>query len=241
MTACSANQDLDCHMKELTKEDKLDIHFPDVCRSNDEEQPSRKPTDQNDLALLLRTINFAAQKHSFQRRKDPEKTPYINHPIGVAHILASEGGITDVKVLQAAILHDTVEDTDTTLDEIEEEFGATIRHTVEEVTDKKALSYQERKAHQIARAPLVSERAKLVKLGDKLHNLRDLQRVRPVDWSQERVHQYFIWSGKVIEGLIGTNLPLEEKLRQLLATEDVILPTERKALSILEPSVSPSL
>ena len=103
------------------------------------------------------------------------------------------------------------------------------------------MTYQERKAHQIARAPFVSFEAKLVKLADKLHNLRDLQRARPLDWSEDRVHQYFIWSGKVIEGLIGTNLPLEEKLRQLLSTEDVTLPTQPTSLPILEPSFSPSL
>jgi (p)ppGpp synthase/HD superfamily hydrolase len=62
---------------------------------------SFRPT--NDVAALLETLDFATRKHSTQRRKDPEKTPYINHPIGVAHILASEGGVTNLEVLQVAL------------------------------------------------------------------------------------------------------------------------------------------
>ena len=99
MAACSADQDLDCHVREVTKDDKSAIKSPDVCRANGEEKLSRQ-AGTNELALLLRTINFAAQKHSFQRRKDPESTPYINHPVGVANILANEGGVTDISVLQ---------------------------------------------------------------------------------------------------------------------------------------------
>ncbi|NWX80611.1 MESH1 pyrophosphohydrolase, partial [Alca torda] len=106
-------------------------------------------------------------------------TPFINHPIGVAKILAQEAGVTDTVVLQAALLHDTVEDTDTTFSEIEERFGAEVRRVVEEVTDDKALPKMERKRLQIERAAGSSPRAKLVKLADKLHNLRDINRCTP--------------------------------------------------------------
>ncbi|XP_064373850.1 guanosine-3',5'-bis(diphosphate) 3'-pyrophosphohydrolase MESH1 isoform X1 [Dromaius novaehollandiae] len=133
----------------------------------------------SEAARLLEAADFAAEKHKAQRRKDPEGTPYINHPLGVARILAQEAGVTDIVVLQAALLHDTVEDTDTTFSEIEERFGEEVRRVVEEVTDDKTLPKAERKRLQIEHAPGCSRRAKLVKLADKLHNLRDISRCTP--------------------------------------------------------------
>lgn len=157
------------------------------------------------LKLYTKCINFAAIKHRDQRRKDPEKTPYINHPIGVANILAEEGGIDDLEVLMAAVLHDTVEDTDTSFEEIEEQFGSTIRSIVAEVTDDKSLPKQERKRLQVENASHKSPKAKLVKLADKLYNLRDLQRATPEFWTKERHDEYFIWAKKVVDNLRGTN------------------------------------
>ncbi|CAH2274187.1 guanosine-3, 5 -bis(diphosphate) 3 -pyrophosphohydrolase MESH1 [Pelobates cultripes] len=133
----------------------------------------------SEVALILQTANFAAEKHKSQRRKDVEETPYINHPIGVASILSQEAGITDIVVLQGALLHDTVEDTNTTFLEIEEKFGPEVRKIVEEVTDDKTLPKMERKHQQIEHAPHCSHGAKLVKLADKLYNLRDLNRCTP--------------------------------------------------------------
>ncbi|XP_059534169.1 guanosine-3',5'-bis(diphosphate) 3'-pyrophosphohydrolase MESH1 isoform X1 [Myotis daubentonii] len=133
----------------------------------------------SEVAQLLEAADFAAHKHRRQRRLDPEGTPYINHPIGVARILTHEAGITDIAVLQAALLHDTVEDTDTTLDELELHFGAQVRRLVEEVTDDKTLPKLERKRLQVEHAPHSSPGAKLVKLADKLYNLRDLNRCTP--------------------------------------------------------------
>ncbi|XP_051776217.1 guanosine-3',5'-bis(diphosphate) 3'-pyrophosphohydrolase MESH1 [Erpetoichthys calabaricus] len=168
-----------------------------------------------DSVLLLEAVHFAAEKHKSQRRKDAEATPYINHPIGVARILAYEGGITDIAILQAALLHDTVEDTETSIDELDGKFGATVARIVQEVTDDKMLPKQERKQQQILKAPLCSHQAKLVKLADKLYNLRDLNRSTPVGWSEQRVQEYFIWAAQVIKGLRGTSATLEEKLNQL--------------------------
>ena len=118
------------------------------------------------------------RKNRDQRRKGLDE-PYINHPIGVANILANEGGIDDPIVLQAALLHDTVEDTETSLDEIEQEFGKIVRDVVDEVTDQKDLPSKERKRLQVINAPKKSPRAKLVKLADKLYNLRDLHKSPP--------------------------------------------------------------
>ncbi|XP_062998347.1 guanosine-3',5'-bis(diphosphate) 3'-pyrophosphohydrolase MESH1 isoform X1 [Elgaria multicarinata webbii] len=165
-----------------------------------------------DAARLLAAADFAARKHASQRRKDPERTPYINHPIGVAQILAQEAGITDIAVLQAALLHDTVEDTDATFSEIEESFGEEVRRIVEEVTDDKTLPKMERKRLQIEHAVHSSQAARLVKLADKLYNLRDLNRCTPQGWSEERVQEYFLWASKVVRVLHGTSPVLEEKL-----------------------------
>lgn len=174
------------------------------------------------LGVIISTINFAAEKHKNQRRKDPEKTPYINHPIGVACILTQEANITDSLVIQAAILHDTVEDTDTSLDEIEDRFGKKVRDIVDEVTDDKSLPKLERKRLQIEHAPGTSYEAKLVKLADKLYNLRDLERSTPSGWSEQRVQEYFEWSKKVVDGLKGTNAALETNLDTIFKRRNIV-------------------
>ncbi|XP_045019758.1 guanosine-3',5'-bis(diphosphate) 3'-pyrophosphohydrolase MESH1 isoform X1 [Bubalus bubalis] len=151
----------------------------------------------SEVAQLLEAADFAARKHQRQRRKDPEGTPYINHPIGVARILTHEAGITDIVVLQAALLHDTVEDTDTTLDEVELHFGDQVRRLVEEVTDDKTLPKLERKRLQVEHAPQSSPGAKLVKLADKLYNLRDLNRCTPegsYTWNQSCLPGHLVWN-----------------------------------------------
>uniref|UniRef100_A0A182NN16 Guanosine-3',5'-bis(diphosphate) 3'-pyrophosphohydrolase MESH1 n=1 Tax=Anopheles dirus TaxID=7168 RepID=A0A182NN16_9DIPT len=172
------------------------------------------------LKIYTKCVNFAAIKHRKQRRLDKEETPYINHPIGVAYIL-TEAGVTDLEVLQAAILHDTVEDTDTSFEEIESEFGATVRSIVREVTDDKSLPKQERKRLQIEHAASASPKAKLVKLADKIYNLRDLQRCKPKDWTDERCREYFCWAKKVCDNLKGTNAALESILEDIFRQEKV--------------------
>eukprot|EP00092_Neocalanus_flemingeri_P019901 GFUD01021558.1.p1 GENE.GFUD01021558.1~~GFUD01021558.1.p1 ORF type:complete len:194 (-),score=63.29 GFUD01021558.1:155-736(-) len=172
------------------------------------------------VASIVSAANFAAIKHKDQKRKDPEGTPYINHPIGVAHIL-TKAGIDDVDVIQGAILHDTVEDTDTTLDEIEAEFGKAVRDIVDEVSDDKDLDKQERKRQQILHAPHASQKAKLVKLADKLYNLLDLERTTPRGWTEERKLEYFVWSAKVILGCRGVNQDVEDLLDEVFERNGV--------------------
>jgi (p)ppGpp synthase/HD superfamily hydrolase len=175
--------------------------------------------DAEAIKKYTKCMNFAAQKHSTQRRKDSAKTPYINHPIGVANILANEGDVTDIDVLMAALLHDTVEDTDCSFEEIEEHFGKDIRKIVDEVTDDKSLPKAERKRLEIEHALTVSPKAKLVKLADKLYNLRDLQREIPEGWNKERADEYFIWAKKVVDNLKGTNVKLEAKLDEVFRAQ----------------------
>src|SRR4051794_29805879 len=125
-------------------------------------------TDIDGIPALLKALKFAAQKHRNQRRKDSDASPYINHLIEVAEALASVGGITDLTTLQAAVLHDTIEDTQTSPEELEALFGSEVRGLVEEMTDDKRLPKAERKRLQTERAPRLSNRAKQIKIADKI-------------------------------------------------------------------------
>lgn len=158
---------------------------------------------------LIRALAFAAHKHRDQRRKDAQASPYINHPIALADVLANEAGVDDVNVLCAAILHDTVEDTETTPEELAQHFGQTICDIVLEVTDDKALAKADRKQAQIDHAPHISPEAQLVKLADKICNLRDMIDAPPAEWPLERRQQYFDWAKQVIDGLRGRDAKLE--------------------------------
>ena len=162
-----------------------------------------------ELALLLKALAFAAHKHRDQRRKDAEASPYINHPIALADVLVNEGGVTDHEVLSAALLHDTVEDTATTHEELVDAFGPRIARIVAEVTDDKTLPKADRKRLQIEHAPSISREAKLVKLADKLVNLRDVAERPPAKWDLARRREYFDWARQVVEGMRGTHPRLE--------------------------------
>lgn len=170
----------------------------------------------NNVAAILKAIHFAAGKHCIQCRKDVEKSPYINHLIEVAEILSRVGGVTDLVTLQAAILHDTVEDTKTSFEELEREFGAEVRAVVEYVTDDKQLPKDERKRLQIEHAPHIPERAKLVKMGDKISNVLGVTQAPPADWSLERRQEYLDWTEKVVAGCRGCNPALENHYDQVL-------------------------
>lgn len=152
--------------------------------------------------LLLRALRFAADKHTKQRRKDADASPYINHPIAVASILFHEAAISDPVVLAAAILHDTVEDTETTEAELRAVFGEEVSAVVMEVTDDKSLPKAARKQAQIDHAAHLSARAQQVKLADKIANLRDMVKAPP-PWSLERKREYFEWGKRVTDQLRG--------------------------------------
>jgi guanosine-3',5'-bis(diphosphate) 3'-pyrophosphohydrolase len=175
---------------------------------------ARQQRASSDVSLILRGADFAARKHAMQRRKDPERTPYVNHVIGVATSLAC-AGVMETDVLVAALLHDTVEDTECSVGEIAANFGDEIAGIVAEVTDDPDLPTAERKRMQVEHAPICTRKAKLVKLSDKLYNLRDLNRVAPAGWTQQRVAEYFLWSAAVIAGASGVNPELERQLGEV--------------------------
>lgn len=159
--------------------------------------------------LLIKAIHFAAFKHRNQRRKDAELTPYINHPLELLNILVVEGGVTDVAVLCGAVLHDTIEDTNTNYDELLGLFGKEVADIVMDMTDDKALSKQERKDKQVATAPHLSPKSKLVKLADKIANVRDIGDHPPESWATLRRQKYLVWANSVVEGLRGIHPGLE--------------------------------
>ena len=163
----------------------------------------------SDLAKFIEAASFAAKKHRAQKRKGDDGEPYINHPLEVANLLASVGKITDFDVLIAAVLHDTVEDTETTKEEITKLFGEEVCKMVLEVTDDKTLPKAERKQLQIEHAPHLSTGAKQIKLGDKISNIRDVSDKPPDGWSNQRRLEYIEWGEKVVAGLRGANAALE--------------------------------
>ena len=168
--------------------------------------PGRSRTTSSEVAhaallQLIDAIAFAAHKHRDQRRKNARASPYINHPIELARVLALEAGITDVDILRAAVLHDTIEDTQTTQTELERQFGARVAGIVLEVTDDASLHWQDRKQAQIDHARHMSFPAQQVKLADKICNLRDVATDPPHDWDLGRRRRYFDWAKAVIDGM----------------------------------------
>lgn len=186
-------------------------------------------TNSTDIASIVKAAHYAADKHRYCRRKDADRTPYINHPLALADILANEGHVTDVDVLVAALLHDVVEDTETSLDEIADVFGGVIAGIVDEVSDDKDLPKAERKQVQIETMAGKSSNAKLVKIADKISNLRDIVAHPPADWSDDRKQAYFDFSRDVVASCRGLNAPLEKAFDASYADGfDFNLANERK-------------
>ncbi|HEX2697641.1 MAG TPA: HD domain-containing protein [Anaerolineales bacterium] len=173
--------------------------------------------------LLIKALRFSADKHRYQRRKDQAQSPYINHPIEVAQLLWDVGGVREINVLLAALLHDTIEDTETRPEEIRKQFGDEVLSLVLEVTDDKNLPKAERKRLQVENAPHKSKGAKLIKLADKCCNVRDLAGSPPKDWSMERKREYLLWTEQVVNGLRGTNPGLEKYYESELTSGKMLL------------------
>jgi GTP diphosphokinase / guanosine-3',5'-bis(diphosphate) 3'-diphosphatase len=166
---------------------------------------------EEELGRFLEALHFSAEKHRHQRRKDALKSPYINHPIEVAELLWSVGGVRDLHILVAALLHDTIEDTGTRPDEIETAFGKDVLGLVLEVSDDKSLPKAERKRRQVETASHKSQPAKSIKLADFVCNVHDMVQSPPADWPLERIREYLLWTEKVVAGLRGANPVLENR------------------------------
>jgi (p)ppGpp synthase/HD superfamily hydrolase len=165
------------------------------------------------MSKILEAAFFAARKHTHQRRKNIEDIPYINHPLEVADLL-SAAGVTDEDILCAALLHDTVEDTGTRTAEIESYFGPVVSGYVMEVSDDRSLPKEERKRLQVLHASLLSQGATLIKLADRISNLRSITSEAPKGWTVARQLEYFRWSMEVFENLPKNGGKLEDLFRK---------------------------
>jgi guanosine-3',5'-bis(diphosphate) 3'-pyrophosphohydrolase len=178
---------------------------------------------EKDFSQIVKALQFAAEKHKNQRRKGISLSPYINHPIEVVRILVEVGQVHDPNILVAATLHDTLEDTETTSQELTDHFGDTICSLVEEVTDDKSLSKEERKRQQILYATSKSPAAKQIKVADKIANINDLIKDPPDGWSPERKRAYINWAIDVFQGLKGVNQYLDHAFQMCVVQADAVL------------------
>ncbi len=162
----------------------------------------------NEFDLVVKALSFATEKHRHQRRKNAEQTPYIEHPVAVMRVLW-DAGVRDAIVLAGGLLHDTLEDTDATVEDLDRAFGREVAEVVRYCTDDKSLPKAERKRLTIQHAGSAPRRAKLVKLADRIANCADLTASPPAGWTPERVGQYFDWSRQVVEPMRGVDARLE--------------------------------
>lgn len=160
--------------------------------------------------LVSQAYAFAAERHTNQRRKGVKEEPYINHLVEVAALVAAATQGADPNLTAAAVLHDTLEDTSTSFAELEEAFNRDVADLVAEVTDDKSLPKQTRKDMQVRSTPGKSPRAKMIKIADKISNLRSLVNSPPGNWSEERKRIYLDWARQVVEGARGVNAWLED-------------------------------
>lgn len=178
-----------------------------------DQHPSTTP-----VVRILAAAEFAAQKHAGQRRKGAAQEPYINHVIEVARLVAESGEQTDVELIMACLLHDTVEDTDATTEQLAAIFGSDVASLVAEVTDDKSLPKETRKALQVKNAPHKSPRAQTLKVADKISNLRSILVSPPAGWDLERRRQYFEWAKQVVDRLPTANPALKAEFNRIHAS-----------------------
>ncbi|MGE0669973.1 MAG: HD domain-containing protein [Parachlamydiales bacterium] len=205
------------HLGALSKNDSLVLErFDQFAQSLDALYREEHALTWEQFTKILSALDFAAEKHQFQTRKNKAETPYISHPIGVANNLMTIGEVKDPAVIIAALLHDTVEDTQTTLDEISERFGNEVSGYVNEVSDDKSLSKEQRKRLQVINASHKSTGAAQIKFADKLYNLTDLVNNTPEGWSRARIDQYFEWAESVVNRLPACNPELKQAVSQVI-------------------------
>jgi guanosine-3',5'-bis(diphosphate) 3'-pyrophosphohydrolase len=161
------------------------------------------------LRLVSEAADFAARRHSGQQRKGRGSEPYVNHLAEVANLLSIAADGTDAELVAAGWLHDTIEDTATTREELAQEFGERVTALVVEVTDDMTLPKQERRQKQIVDAPRKSPGAKLIKIADKISNIRARILPQPSQEERDDLIDYVGWAEKVVAGCRGVNAVLD--------------------------------
>lgn len=210
-------QDTRARISELAHNDAVVMkHFDALANALNIAYHKEKSLTAQEVTEICSGIEFAAEKHRLQTRKNKEKTPYISHPLGVAYNLMWIGDVRDSFIIIGALLHDTVEDTQTTFEEIEKKFGKEVAQLVKEVTDDKSLATDARKRLQVISASHKSKGAAQIKLADKLYNLTDLYSNPPSDWSQKRIDQYYEWAKSVVDRLPKSNDKLQSAVDKMI-------------------------
>ena len=179
--------------------------------------PHNEPIPAAPVQRILAAANFAAEKHATQKRKGAAAEPYVNHLIEVAQLVAISSEQLDVNLVMAGFLHDTIEDTWTTLEELERDFGSDVASLVLELTDDKSLPKEVRKELQVKEAPHISVRAQVIKLADKISNLRSILTSPPANWNKQRKREYFAWGRRVVDALSAPNPILKAEFDQTYA------------------------
>jgi (p)ppGpp synthase/HD superfamily hydrolase len=169
---------------------------------------------------ILKAARFASIKHVRQKRKGEAGEPYLNHLIEVAELVSRAISAPDTNLIAAALLHDTVEDTRTTTDELVQEFGPDVAGLVAEMTDDKSLPNAERKRLQTEHAPHLSSRAQTIKIADKISNLRGILFTPPADWDLQKKREYFAWAARVVDGCTAPNPFLKEEFARTMKNVD---------------------
>jgi (p)ppGpp synthase/HD superfamily hydrolase len=162
------------------------------------------------LALVSHAANFAARKHVNQRRKGASQEPYINHLAEVASLLATTAAEPDAHLVAAGWLHDTLEDTRTTKEELEKEFGRLVTDIVVEVTVDKSLPEEVRERLLIETTASKSRDARLLRLADTTSNLGAIALSPPVGWDAARIAVYITLAEDVVAPCRGLNAALEK-------------------------------
>lgn len=183
----------------------------------------------NEVEEILQAMQFSAERHRFQTRKNDRKTPYVSHCFEVAYKVMSVGQVRDLTVILASLLHDTLKDTQTTAEEIEKKFGAEVAKVVGELTGNKKISLQEKKRQETINASYRSKPAAIVQLADTLCNTLELLNHPPKGWSRSYIDQYFQWAQTIVDRLPSVNSKLKEAvlftLNQYWETQTVLSPT----------------
>jgi (p)ppGpp synthase/HD superfamily hydrolase len=165
------------------------------------------------MDLILRAEAFAREVHARQTRKGAAAEPYIIHLEDVAALLTAAAATAET--IAAGWLHDTIEDghehgCPVTLHDLAARFGWPVAAIVAEVTDDKLVPKALRKDLQIRHAPRASPPARMVKLADKVSNLRALIASPPAGWEHGRKVEYFGWAARVAAGCRGVSPVLDE-------------------------------
>ena len=169
------------------------------------------------IRLVSEAAELAARRHNGQTRKGRGEEPYINHLAEVANMLSAVTNGEDAELVAAGWLHDTIEDSETTHDELAQRFGLRVAGLVQECTDDMSLPKHERRRRQVADAPKKSDSAKLIKIADKISNIRARIFADPSAAQRAELADYLAWAEQVVANLRGGNARLDALFDEVVA------------------------